>query len=63
MPGVSGAPKHYFVEKDRVASFKSWPFTERHDCSITKVGCMLYFYYDLFIFKRILLKNTKHEIQ
>lgn len=38
MPGVSGAPKHYFVEKDRVASFKSWPFTERHDCSITKVG-------------------------
>lgn len=57
MPGVSGAPKHYFVEKDRVASFKSWPFTERHDCSITKVGCMLYFY------KRILLKNSKHEMQ
>lgn len=43
MPGVSGAPKHYFVEKDRVASFKSWPFTERHDCSITKVGYILYF--------------------
>lgn len=27
----------YFFEKDRTSSFKTWPFTEREPCSITKV--------------------------
>lgn len=43
MPGVSENPNYYFLEKDRKASFKSWPFTERHACSITKV-CYTFHY-------------------
>lgn len=46
MPAISENPKHYFLEKDRKASFKSWPFTERQGCSITKVDSK--FFIDFF---------------
>lgn len=27
----------YFYEKDRIASFKSWPFSDKHVCNIQRV--------------------------
>lgn len=52
MPGVKEEPKNYFLEKDRKSSFKSWPFTERHACSIIKV-CFLRKILDLFLLKPV----------
>lgn len=37
MPSANVAPKKYFLEKDRVESFKWWPFSDRQKCSIRKV--------------------------
>lgn len=37
MPLTTEISTKYFLEKDRKSSFKSWPFTERQACSITKV--------------------------
>lgn len=50
MPATIETPNHYFLEKDRKASFKSWPFTERHDCSITKV-CLRIFHNEFRCFQ------------
>lgn len=55
MPAVSEDPKHLFLEKDRKASFKSWPFTERHACSVTKVSLSTE-YKHLITFSHLLLQ-------
>lgn len=30
--------KYHLLEKHRIESFKSWPFTEKSACSITKAS-------------------------
>lgn len=30
--------KKYFFEKDRLESFKSWPFSDKAKCSVKKVN-------------------------
>lgn len=50
MPAVSQSSNYPFFEKDRKASFKSWPFTERHKCSITRVSYYLFFDFVFFFF-------------
>lgn len=37
MASSTEIPSKHFLEKDRKNSFKSWPFTERQKCSISKV--------------------------
>ncbi|XP_031617598.1 baculoviral IAP repeat-containing protein 5-like [Contarinia nasturtii] len=44
MPGVNQSSNHFFFEKDRKASFQSWPFSERQNCSITKMAQAGFYY-------------------
>lgn len=37
MPAESNLEGSYLLEKDRIASFKKWPFTDKHKCNIKKV--------------------------
>lgn len=43
--------KNFFLEKNRMDSFKSWPFSGREKCSIKKVN---------FVFVRLCVKNENY---
>lgn len=43
MPSTTANQHNFFLEKNRMESFKSWPFSDRQKCSIQKV--IYYFFF------------------